>query len=71
MDTAINIIMNEISGLNKTQNIHIQDFDKLNGSVLAEDVIAQIPLPPFPASIKGQNVENMSVVLKHFQISIL
>jgi len=44
--------MNEISGLNKTETISMKDLDKLNGSILAADITATIPLPPFPASIK-------------------
>jgi gephyrin len=52
MNKAIKIIMTETLGMSRIETISIKDLDKLNGSILADDMRATIPLPPFPASIK-------------------
>ncbi len=44
--------MTETLGMSRIETISIKDLDKLNGSILADDMRATIPLPPFPASIK-------------------
>ncbi len=49
-------------------DIETVSFTDAIGRILAEDVVAKDPLPPFPASIKVKNCIPILMVLKPLQI---
>lgn len=52
VDEALTMVLNECLAHSVTNRISIKETQKLVGSTLAQDVRCQVPLPPFPASIK-------------------
>ena len=52
MDAAINRIITETVPIKDIEIISITDLDRLTHRILAEDVSAQIAVPPFRASVK-------------------
>lgn len=52
IDDAMKIIVSQIDKTKNTEIIQLKDYNKLTGRIIAGDVQAQVPLPPFRASIK-------------------
>lgn len=52
VDEALACILNETTSIKQTEHVSIKHTHRLSGRILAHDVRAQVPLPPFPASIK-------------------